>query len=71
MMCINKIKQSYFAWSDCQQVMFPETVASRMHINTCELSRHEQKSAIGHLKSSITHINFIKTISTTIEFQLD
>ena len=44
---------------------FQETVVSRMRINTCELSRHGQKSAIDQLKSFITHINLIKTISTT------
>ena len=51
----NMIKQPYFAWSDHQQVIFQETVVLHMHINTCELSHHGQKSAIDHLKSSITH----------------
>ena len=48
---------------------FQETVVSRMQINTCELSHHGQKSTTDHFKSSITHINFNKTISRLFQPQ--
>ena len=54
------VKQPQCARSDCQQVMFSRNSGITHAYHTCELSRHGQKSATDHFKSSITHINFIK-----------
>ena len=52
---------------------FQETVALRMHINTCELSHYGTKSASDHLQVFYHFLIKlqVKTISTTIEVQLD